>query len=142
MKTEAEIGVMHLQLRKPKTASKPPEDRKRQGGLLLWGLQREHSYASTLIFNLGFQSGVTFKCLFFKSPSVWYFITAALVNQWNPPPSNTEDFSYQGLPPCLFIPFFCLFFAWLLCKAQSQTCSCHPKTTVGATMCGCLIDLN
>lgn len=103
MKTEAEIGSMHLQLRKLANHQKIEE----QGSLLLWSLQREHSYANTWIFNLGFQSGVTFKFLFFKSPSVWSVITAALVNQWNPPPSNTENFSYQSLLPCLFTPFFC-----------------------------------
>ena len=64
MKTEAEMGVMHLQLRKAKSASKWPEERKRQGSLLPWSLQRVHSYANTLIFNLGFQSGMAFKFLF------------------------------------------------------------------------------
>lgn len=64
MKTKAEMGVMHLQLRKAKSASKPPEERKRQGSLPPWSLQRAQSYANTWIFNLGFQSGVAFKFLF------------------------------------------------------------------------------
>lgn len=62
--TDAEIGAMYLQLR---SQSLPANHQKieEQGSLLLW-VFREHGYANTSIFNLGFQSGVTFKFLVFQ----------------------------------------------------------------------------
>lgn len=89
-----------------KVYGKPPEDRRARKPSSL-GLQREHSYANTSIFNLGFQSGVTFKFLVFKSPSVWSVITASPSESVEPPTGCAENFSYQSLLQCLFTPFFC-----------------------------------
>lgn len=141
MKTETEIGVMHLQPRKPKMASKPPEDRKRQGNILPWSLQRERGSANALVLNLGFQNSATVS-FSSKPPSLWHFVGAALGKQYSPPPSYTDSISCQGLLPCLFIPFFSVFLAWLLCKAQSQSYIHHERTIVGATIHRCLIGLN
>ena len=137
MKTETEIGVMHLQPRKPKMASKPPEDRKRKGSILPWNLQRERGSANTLILNLGFQNSATVSFCS-KPPSLWHFLAAALGKEY----SYTDSISCQGLLPCLFIPFFSVFFAWLLCKAQSQSCIHHKRTIVEATIHRCLIGLS
>lgn len=54
MKTDAEIGAMYLQLRKPKFTANHQKIEE-QGSLLLSGVFRGSIAMPTLIFNLGFQ---------------------------------------------------------------------------------------
>lgn len=83
VKTEAETGVMHLQAKEAKDCCQHKKLRERHGTDSSLELS-EHGLDDTLTLDSSFQNYERIHFCCFKPTHLWYFVTAALGNQYKP----------------------------------------------------------